>query len=62
MSASAGSKETTTAGTTELDKVVRKKSAKGPALLENFEPWKSIGPDKFQESKWSVVGAAAVFC
>lgn len=62
MSTSAGSKEAANSGTTELDKAIRKKAVKEPALLENFEPWKSIGPDKFQESKWSVVGAAAVFC
>lgn len=32
------------------------KVAKGPKQHTNYEPWKSIGPEKFENSKWAVVG------
>ena len=32
------------------------KVAKGPKQYANYEPWKSIEPEKIENSKWAVVG------
>ena len=37
------------------------KVAKGPKQYENYEPWKSIGPEKFESSKWAVVDSGGVW-